>query len=100
VFRLAALEPCSLIAYLSLRDRDFEWRWPADGRPDDRVLRLSWTLRLIDVGRNATSLHIRLRVHTAGGRFSRLFWKVGDVFDLITIRLLHRGLAERLADTG
>jgi hypothetical protein len=97
MFRLAALEPGSLIAYLSLRDRDFEWGWPADGRPDDRVLRLSWTLRLVGVGRGATSLHIRLRVRTAEGRFSGLAWKFGEFFDLVTIKLLHRGLAERLA---
>jgi hypothetical protein len=97
VFRLAALEPESLIAYLSLRDRDFEWRWPSEGRPDERVLRLSWTLRLLSVGAEATSLHIRLRVVTPRRRFSRLLWKVGEVFDLVTIKLLHRGLAERLA---
>jgi hypothetical protein len=98
VFRLAALEPDALIAYLSLRDRDFEWRWPSEGRPDNRVLRLSWTLRLTAVGTDSTSLHIRLRVATSRGRFNGLVWKAGEFFDLLTIKLLHRGLAERLAD--
>jgi hypothetical protein len=98
VFRLAEFEPEVLIAYLSLRDRDFEWRWPSEGRPEDRVLRLSWTLRLLSVGADATSLHIRLRVAASRRPVSRLVWKVGEVFDLVTIKLLHRGLAERLAD--
>jgi hypothetical protein len=98
VFRLAEFEPNALIAYLSLRDRDFEWRWPAEGRSADRVLRLSWTLRLLSIGTNATSLHIRLRVAPSRRWFSPLVWKVGEVFDLVTIKLLHRGLAERLAD--
>jgi hypothetical protein len=98
VFRLAELEPDCLIAYLSHRDRDFEWRWPSKGRPDDRILRLSWTLRLIPVGKAGSSLHIRLRVATSRRRFSALVWRAGDLFDLVTIKLLHRGLAERLAD--
>jgi hypothetical protein len=98
VFRLAALEKNRLIGYLSLRDRDFEWRWPAQGRPDERVLRLSWVLRLVRVSEHATTLHIRLRVVTGRGRLSGLVWKLGGVFDLITIKALHRGLAERLAD--
>jgi hypothetical protein len=98
VFRLAALELGHLIAYLSWRDRDFEWRWPAAGRPTDRVMRLSWTLRLTGVGERASSLHIRLRVATSRRRFSGLVWRAGDLVDLVTIKLLHRGLAERLAD--
>jgi hypothetical protein len=98
VFRLARLEKNQLIGYLSMRDRDFEWRWPAEGRPDDRVLRLSWVLRLVRVSEQATTLHIRLRVVTGRGRFSGLLWRLGAVFDLITIKALHRGLAERLAD--
>jgi hypothetical protein len=96
VFRVAVLSPGAVLGYLSLRDRNAGWRWPADGQRGDGVLALSWTLRLVPVGDARSTLHIRLRLVTAQRPWSPLLGRLGSAIDLLTIVLLHRGLSERL----
>lgn len=94
VFRLAVLRPNEALVYLSLRDRNNQHRWPADGRRDPGVLALSWAL-VLDGHGSGTTLHIRLRVARTSRRWSRAIEVVGGLLDWLTIAGLQRGLRER-----
>ena len=96
VFRLAVLRPQQALVYLSLRDRNNQHRWPADGRRGPGVLALSWAL-VLDGADGGTTLHIRLRVARTGRRRLRTVEVVGGLFDWLTIVGLHRGLRERVS---
>jgi hypothetical protein len=62
-----------------------------------RGLAFSWALILEPVGANSTRLVIRLRINRRiGKRVPWLAQRVGELFDLITIRLMFAGLRERL----
>jgi len=95
VFRAKTVDAPQALVYLSLRDRDRNWRWPdVDDPVPSGVLALSWALVLSDLGPQRSRLHVRLRMRTRGGPLPvELF---GGLFDWVTIRLLFAGLAERV----
>lgn len=99
VFRLAVLRPNEALVYLSLRDRNNQHRWPADGRRGPGVLALSWAL-VLDGHGGGTTVHIRLRVARTSRRWSPAIETVGGLFDQLTILGLSRGLRERVSNGG
>lgn len=96
VFRLAVLLPECALVYLSLRDRNDAYRWPAGDRLGPGVLAFSWAL-VLDGDAHRTVLHIRLRVAPTGQRSARAVRALGGLLDWMTIAALNRGLRERLA---
>lgn len=105
-FRAEVVDPPHALVWSSLRQRSGGHRWPqgdpgpadwsAEDLPAD-LLALSWALVLRPVGRMQARLHLRLRMRSR----SRLepVWKVaGGAVDDMTVRLLFRGLRERLTE--
>ena len=95
VFRTITVDPTRALVYLSLRDKANGHRWPTDDRRDRRgVLAFSWALVLTDAAPGQSRLHLRLRMRLAPSRVPTAV--IGGLFDWLTVRLLFRGLRERL----
>jgi hypothetical protein len=83
--RLAELDPPRSLVWLSTRDRR--------KRPP---LNFSWALVLRDTAAGECELLLRLRIDLAGGR-KWLARYGGGALDWVTVKLLERGLRERVS---
>jgi hypothetical protein len=102
-FEAVAVDPPTALVYLSLRQKSRGHGWPDPGHEDDADVRaFSWALVLSpSVGSEVgtTRVHIRLRVRRSARPrrpWSPLVVAAGRAIDWGTIRLLERGLSQRL----
>lgn len=97
-FEVASIHPDRALVFLSVRDPDDHWGWPASDPPwPERVLVVSWALCLDDVGADRCRLHTRLRANRMTRRMQTLAATVGGLADLLTLLGLFAGLRERTA---
>lgn len=84
-FEARVIDPPNALVWFSERGRD---------------LRFSWALVLVPVGTAASELLIRLRISRhIGQRAPALSQRAGELFDLVTVRLMIAGLRERLRES-
>lgn len=100
-FQAVRVEPGRALVYVSFRGGGLSVAdWPPVGGWLDDAMGIVWALILTPVdGGRRTRLHIRLRANRPS---SDSPWRlpvrvVGGLFDWLTINLLFRGLAERVA---